>query len=143
MWLNFPGLCIILYISCLIGMFMAAFYEKCDPLKAKFVDDSNQVCHFHLLTIVVVAYPCSFEPTRLASDAMVTFFLFIMNILLWVSLTLRAQRRRFFSRLFGGHNSCLLDQDVVQQPAAGGVIRSFDRVLISINLHTHLYTHSV
>uniref|UniRef100_A0A0B7APP5 Sodium-coupled monocarboxylate transporter 1 n=1 Tax=Arion vulgaris TaxID=1028688 RepID=A0A0B7APP5_9EUPU len=52
MWLNFPGLCIILYISCLIGMFMAAFYEKCDPMKAKFVDDPNQMLPMFVMDVL-------------------------------------------------------------------------------------------
>ncbi|BFZ17587.1 hypothetical protein BsWGS_20626 [Bradybaena similaris] len=52
MWLNFPGLCVILYISCFIGMFMAAFYEKCDPMKAKFVDDSNQILPMFVMDVL-------------------------------------------------------------------------------------------
>ncbi|CAG5127309.1 unnamed protein product, partial [Candidula unifasciata] len=52
MWLNFPGLCVILYISCVIGMFMAAFYEKCDPMKAKFVDDSNQILPMFVMDVL-------------------------------------------------------------------------------------------
>ncbi|GFS12311.1 sodium-coupled monocarboxylate transporter 2, partial [Elysia marginata] len=34
MWMNCPGLCLILYLCCFIGIYMAAFYENCDPLKA-------------------------------------------------------------------------------------------------------------
>ncbi|RUS75238.1 hypothetical protein EGW08_017003 [Elysia chlorotica] len=58
-WMNFPGLCIILYLSCLIGIFMAAFYENCDPLKAEFVDDSNQLLPMFVMDVLadVVGLP--------------------------------------------------------------------------------------
>ncbi|BFZ03071.1 hypothetical protein BsWGS_06110 [Bradybaena similaris] len=52
MWLNFPGLCIILYLCCFIGIFMSAFYEKCDPLKSKFVTDSNQILPMFVMDIL-------------------------------------------------------------------------------------------
>ncbi|KAK3703117.1 hypothetical protein RRG08_002975 [Elysia crispata] len=51
-WMNFPGLCIILYLSCLIGIYMAAFYENCDPLKAEFVDDSNQLLPMFVMDVL-------------------------------------------------------------------------------------------
>ncbi|CAG5131357.1 unnamed protein product, partial [Candidula unifasciata] len=59
MWLNFPGLCIILYLCCFIGMFMAAFYEKCDPVTTKAVTDSNQLLPLFVMDILsqVVGLP--------------------------------------------------------------------------------------
>ncbi|GFN82014.1 sodium-coupled monocarboxylate transporter [Plakobranchus ocellatus] len=52
MWMNFPGLCIILYMCCFIGIYMAAFYENCDPLKAKFVGDSNQLLPIFVMDVL-------------------------------------------------------------------------------------------
>ncbi|XP_012935607.1 sodium-coupled monocarboxylate transporter 1 [Aplysia californica] len=51
-WLNFPGLCLILYLCCFIGIFMSAFYEKCDPLKGEFVTDSNQLLPMFVMDIL-------------------------------------------------------------------------------------------
>ena len=42
-WLNFPGLCLILYLSCLIGMVVYAFYSTCDPFSFHLVKTSDQV----------------------------------------------------------------------------------------------------
>ncbi|CAG5123374.1 unnamed protein product, partial [Candidula unifasciata] len=59
MWLNFPGLCIILYLSCFIGIFMASFYEKCDPITTKFVSNSNEILPMFVMDILghVVGLP--------------------------------------------------------------------------------------
>ncbi|ESO87029.1 hypothetical protein LOTGIDRAFT_107431 [Lottia gigantea] len=43
MWLNFPGLCAILYLSCLIGIVMYAFYSTCDPLQYGLVGAADQL----------------------------------------------------------------------------------------------------
>lgn len=51
-WLNFPGLCIILYVGCFIGLYMAAFYENCDPLKTSFVGDSNQLLPMFVMDVL-------------------------------------------------------------------------------------------
>lgn len=51
-WMNFPGLCLILYLCCFTGIYMAAFYENCDPLKAEFVDDSNQLLPMFVMDIL-------------------------------------------------------------------------------------------
>ncbi|RUS70860.1 hypothetical protein EGW08_021374, partial [Elysia chlorotica] len=40
---NIPGLCVFFYCSGFIGIFMSAFYENCDPVKAKLVPHSSQI----------------------------------------------------------------------------------------------------
>ncbi|RUS84523.1 hypothetical protein EGW08_007692 [Elysia chlorotica] len=52
MWMNFPGLCLILYLGCFIGIYMSAFYENCDPLKTKFVGDSNQLLPMFVMDVL-------------------------------------------------------------------------------------------
>ncbi|KAJ8318085.1 hypothetical protein KUTeg_003176 [Tegillarca granosa] len=42
MWLNFPGLCLILYFSCLIGIVVYGLYSQCDPFTFKLVQTSDQ-----------------------------------------------------------------------------------------------------
>ncbi|XP_059167278.1 sodium-coupled monocarboxylate transporter 1-like [Physella acuta] len=51
-WFNFPGLCLILYLCCFIGLYMSAFYENCDPLKSGFVDDVNQIIPMYVMDIL-------------------------------------------------------------------------------------------
>ncbi|GFS00670.1 sodium-coupled monocarboxylate transporter [Elysia marginata] len=52
LWMNFPGLCLILYLGCFIGIYMAAFYENCDPLKTNFVSDSNQLLPMFVMDVL-------------------------------------------------------------------------------------------
>lgn len=43
LWINFPGLCVILMLSCLVGIVMYAFYSTCDPIKFGLIMASDQV----------------------------------------------------------------------------------------------------
>lgn len=43
LWLNFPGLCIILFLACLVGIVMYAFYSTCDPIKFNLIVASDQL----------------------------------------------------------------------------------------------------
>ncbi|XP_055877515.1 sodium-coupled monocarboxylate transporter 1-like isoform X2 [Biomphalaria glabrata] len=52
MWMNFPGKCFILFLCCFIGIYMSAFYENCDPIKAKFISDSNQVLPMFVMDVL-------------------------------------------------------------------------------------------
>ena len=52
MWLNVPGLWLILALGSLTGLFMSAFYEKCDPLKAGFVKSPNQLLPMFVMDIL-------------------------------------------------------------------------------------------
>ncbi|KAL5019390.1 hypothetical protein ScPMuIL_005112 [Solemya velum] len=53
MWLNFPGLCLLLITSCLIGIIMYAFYSSCDPISYNLVAAKDQVKkkYVHLVLI--------------------------------------------------------------------------------------------
>ena len=44
MWLNAPGLCIILFLGCMIGVVVYGFYSTCDPIKSGLIDSKDQVC---------------------------------------------------------------------------------------------------
>lgn len=48
LWLNFPGLCIILMLACLVGIVMYAFYSTCDPIKFGLIVASDQVSDIFL-----------------------------------------------------------------------------------------------
>ncbi|KAH9498359.1 Sodium-coupled monocarboxylate transporter 1 [Bulinus truncatus] len=52
MWMNFPGKVFILFLCCFIGVYMSAFYENCDPIKAKFISDSNQVLPMFVMDVL-------------------------------------------------------------------------------------------
>ena len=43
LWINFPGLLVILLLSCLVGVVMYAFYSTCDPIKFGLIMASDQV----------------------------------------------------------------------------------------------------
>ena len=43
MWMNFPGLCLILYIGCFIGVALYALYRNCDPIKFGTITATDQV----------------------------------------------------------------------------------------------------
>ncbi|KAJ8318308.1 hypothetical protein KUTeg_003399 [Tegillarca granosa] len=45
-WLNFPGLCVILYLCSLVGIVMYAFYSTCDPIKFGLIMASDQMLKF-------------------------------------------------------------------------------------------------
>lgn len=52
MWMTFPGLVIVMYLSIAIGFYMSAFYEKCDPIKAGFVDKSDQLLPLFVMDVL-------------------------------------------------------------------------------------------
>lgn len=43
MWINFPGLCLILYLGCFIGVALFSLYKDCDPIKFKTITASDQL----------------------------------------------------------------------------------------------------
>lgn len=43
LWINFPGLCVILMLACLNGVVMYAFYSMCDPIKFGLIMASDQL----------------------------------------------------------------------------------------------------
>ncbi|XP_052782160.1 sodium-dependent multivitamin transporter-like [Mya arenaria] len=43
LWVNFPGLCVILLLSCMVGIVMYAFYSTCDPISFKLIMASDQM----------------------------------------------------------------------------------------------------
>ncbi|XP_045212324.2 sodium-dependent multivitamin transporter-like [Mercenaria mercenaria] len=43
LWINFPGLCVILMLACLVGVVMYAFYSTCDPIKFGLIMASDQL----------------------------------------------------------------------------------------------------
>ncbi|XP_022318074.2 sodium-coupled monocarboxylate transporter 1-like [Crassostrea virginica] len=51
-WLNFPGLCLILYLSCLIGMVVYAFYSTCDPFSFHLVKTSDQLLPLFVMDVL-------------------------------------------------------------------------------------------
>ncbi|XP_048758260.2 sodium-coupled monocarboxylate transporter 1-like [Ostrea edulis] len=51
-WLNFPGLCLILYLCCLIGMVVYAFYSKCDPFSFNLVKTSDQLLPLFVMDVL-------------------------------------------------------------------------------------------
>ncbi|OWF49417.1 Sodium-coupled monocarboxylate transporter 2 [Mizuhopecten yessoensis] len=54
-WLNFPGLCLILYLCCFIGMVMYGFYRNCDPLKFGLVQSSDQLLPLFVMDVLGTA----------------------------------------------------------------------------------------
>lgn len=52
LWLNFPGLCIILYICCLIGIVLYDFYKKCDPKTFGLVTQGDQLLPLYVMDIL-------------------------------------------------------------------------------------------
>ncbi|XP_071107715.1 sodium-coupled monocarboxylate transporter 1-like [Haliotis cracherodii] len=52
MWINFPGLCFILYICCLIGIVIYAFYSTCDPISFKLVSASDQLLPLFVMDVL-------------------------------------------------------------------------------------------
>ncbi|XP_062591301.1 sodium-coupled monocarboxylate transporter 1-like [Saccostrea cucullata] len=51
-WINFPGLCLILYLSCLIGMVVYAFYSNCDPFTFNLVKTSDQLLPLFVMDVL-------------------------------------------------------------------------------------------
>ncbi|XP_052262230.1 sodium-dependent multivitamin transporter-like isoform X3 [Dreissena polymorpha] len=52
MWINFPGMCLILYISCFIGIAMYSLYRTCDPIKFGLVAASDQLLPLFVMDVL-------------------------------------------------------------------------------------------
>lgn len=52
LWLNFPGLCIILYTCCLVGIVLYAFYRLCDPVTFGLIMASDQLYPLFVMDIM-------------------------------------------------------------------------------------------
>ncbi|KAK3586083.1 hypothetical protein CHS0354_033206 [Potamilus streckersoni] len=52
MWINFPGLCLILYLCCFIGIVMYAFYRHCDPVKFGLVSQADQLLPLFVMDVM-------------------------------------------------------------------------------------------
>lgn len=51
-WLNWPGLCIILYLCAMIGTVIYAFYETCDPKTYGLITASDQLLPLFVLDVL-------------------------------------------------------------------------------------------
>ncbi|XP_021359993.1 sodium-coupled monocarboxylate transporter 2-like [Mizuhopecten yessoensis] len=51
-WFNFPGLCVILLLCCLIGTVIYAFYQTCDPLSFGLIDASDQLLPLFVMDVL-------------------------------------------------------------------------------------------
>ncbi|KAH3861726.1 sodium-dependent multivitamin transporter-like [Dreissena polymorpha] len=52
MWINFPGLCLILYLGCFIGIAMYNLYRTCDPIKFGLVAASDQLLPLFVMDVL-------------------------------------------------------------------------------------------
>ncbi|KAL3876307.1 hypothetical protein ACJMK2_034170 [Sinanodonta woodiana] len=52
MWINFPGLCLILYLCCFIGIVMYAFYRNCDPVQFGLVSQADQLLPLFVMDVM-------------------------------------------------------------------------------------------
>ncbi|XP_076075543.1 sodium-dependent multivitamin transporter-like [Mytilus galloprovincialis] len=52
LWLNFPGLCFILYLCCLIGMVVFGLYSHCDPFLYKSIKTSDQLLPLFVMDVL-------------------------------------------------------------------------------------------
>ncbi|XP_064601430.1 sodium-coupled monocarboxylate transporter 1-like [Liolophura sinensis] len=52
LWLNFPGLCLILYLCCLIGIVIYAFYSECDPKAFGLIFASDQLYPLFVMDVL-------------------------------------------------------------------------------------------
>ncbi|KAK3774403.1 hypothetical protein RRG08_004273, partial [Elysia crispata] len=51
-WICCPGYILFGILSIIIGLYMSAFYENCDPLQTKLVDNSNQLIPLYMQDIL-------------------------------------------------------------------------------------------
>ncbi|WAQ97427.1 SC5A6-like protein [Mya arenaria] len=52
MWINFPGLCLILYIGCFIGVALFSLYRHCDPIKFELITASDQLLPLFVMDVL-------------------------------------------------------------------------------------------
>ena len=53
LWINFPGLVIIMILCVLIGVVMYAFYSQCDPIKFGLIDRRDQLLPLFVLDVLI------------------------------------------------------------------------------------------
>jgi len=51
-WMNFPGLVVIITLTCMIGITMFAFYKDCDPVKFGLINKADQMLPLMVLDIL-------------------------------------------------------------------------------------------
>ncbi|WAQ95566.1 SC5A6-like protein [Mya arenaria] len=80
LWVNFPGLCVILLLSCMVGIVMYAFYSTCDPISFKLIMASDQMYPLFVMDLLshVPGVPglfvaCIFSGTLSSSAALSLF----------------------------------------------------------------------
>ena len=54
--MSFPGHFLYLALCLIIGLYMGAFYENCDPLQAKLVANANEVKQNSLILFKTVSF---------------------------------------------------------------------------------------
>ncbi|KAL4240018.1 hypothetical protein ACF0H5_000813 [Mactra antiquata] len=52
MWINFPGLCLILYLGCFIGIALYNLYKTCDPIKYELIDATDQLLPLFVMDVL-------------------------------------------------------------------------------------------
>ncbi|KAK7475399.1 hypothetical protein BaRGS_00033349, partial [Batillaria attramentaria] len=52
LWLNVPGLWIILYLGCMIGVVVYAFYSECDPIGSGFIAAKDQILPLFVMDVL-------------------------------------------------------------------------------------------
>lgn len=52
MWINFPGLCLILYLGCFIGIAVYNMYRDCDPHKFGLIDANDQLLPLFVMDVL-------------------------------------------------------------------------------------------
>ncbi|XP_060579186.1 sodium-coupled monocarboxylate transporter 1-like isoform X1 [Ruditapes philippinarum] len=52
MWINFPGLCLILYLGCFIGVALYSLYRTCDPLKYDLITATDQLLPLFVMDVL-------------------------------------------------------------------------------------------
>lgn len=52
MWVNFPGLCLILYLGCFIGVAVVTLYRYCDPLKFGLITANDQLFPLFVMDVL-------------------------------------------------------------------------------------------
>ncbi|KAL8566592.1 hypothetical protein ACOMHN_054814 [Nucella lapillus] len=52
LWLNAPGLWVILYLGCMIGVVIYAFYSECDPITANIISSKDQLLPLFVMDVL-------------------------------------------------------------------------------------------
>ncbi|XP_070179821.1 sodium-coupled monocarboxylate transporter 2-like [Littorina saxatilis] len=51
-WLNVPGLWLILYLGCMIGVVMYGYYAKCDPVTSGIISKADQLLPLYVMDVL-------------------------------------------------------------------------------------------